>query len=124
MLLKISFESPTPIYQQIRDQIILAMAKEALLPGENLPTVRQLAKDIGVNPMTINKAYNQLKDEGYVVIDRRHGARIQDAGLLKKEKTEHLIEALELILSEAKLKGMTMEDLSKVTQRIYGKRRD
>ncbi len=119
MLLKVSFESLKPIYQQIRDQIILAMGKEELLPGEDLPTVRQLAKDIDVNPMTINKAYNQLKDQGYIVIDRRHGARIQDFDRLKQQKTEHLVEELELILSETKLKGMPKEELSEIIEKIY-----
>lgn len=119
MLFKIRFESSKPIYQQMRDQIILAMAKEELLPGENLPSVRQLAKDIGVNPMTVSKVYSQLKDQGYIIIDRRHGASLRSAEDVKKENTDYLIEELELILSEAKLKGMTKKELEGIIQGIY-----
>ena len=56
-------------YKQIR----LARALKA---GDHLPTVRQLAGEIGVNPMTVSKAYSLLKEEGMIVMDRRHGAQV------------------------------------------------
>jgi len=80
MILRIDMTSDIPIYQQIRNQIVFAVAKGNLEPGDALPTVRQLANDIGVNPMTVNKAYALLKEEKIIVIDRRHGARINDYG--------------------------------------------
>jgi len=119
MLIKLSFTSETPIYQQIRDQVIVAMAKGELLPGEDLPTVRKLAKDLGINPMTVNKAYGELKDKGFILIDRRHGAKVQSREILRKRNTEHLHNALEIILSEAMLKGMKKEELIKMIERMY-----
>ena len=95
MLLRIDMTSDTPIYQQIRNEIVFAVAKENLKPGDALPTVRQLAQDIGVNPMTVNKAYALLKDEGVIIIDRRHGARMKGAS--KQEITTHLSKLIDLI---------------------------
>ena len=65
MILKLDFQSETPIYQQICNQIILWISTGMLKPGERLPTVRGLAEEAGINSMTVNKAYQQLKAEGY-----------------------------------------------------------
>lgn len=73
--LQIDMTSEVPIYKQIRDQIVYGAATGALSPGERLPTVRQLAADIGVNPMTVNKAYALLKSEGVIAVDRRTARR-------------------------------------------------
>lgn len=70
MLFRLDFQSAVPIYRQIRDQVVLAVAQGELTPGERLPTTRALAEDAGVNVMTVSKAYQLLKAEGYLVTDR------------------------------------------------------
>lgn len=76
MLLTIDFESEIPIYQQLKNKIILGITKGDLYPGDSLPSVRQMASDLGVNLHTIRKAYNQLKTEGFLNISRCKGAVI------------------------------------------------
>ena len=76
MLIKLDMKSSVPIYVQLRNQIVLGIGRGDIGIGEKLPTVRQLAEDIGVNNMTVNKAYTILKNEGYIEIDRRQGAKI------------------------------------------------
>ena len=61
MYIQLDFESEIPIYEQLKDEIIMGIAKKQLLPGERLPSVRALASDIGINLHTVNKAYQQLK---------------------------------------------------------------
>ncbi len=78
MIMCIDFESQVPIYEQLKRQIIEGIAKGDLVPGDPLPSVRQLAEDIGINLHTVNKTYNILKSEGYVVIDRRVGTIINN----------------------------------------------
>ena len=73
MLLEINTRSEIPIYQQLSEQIIMGIATGELALGESLPTVRQLADELGVNTMTISKSYNQLKEAGYLITDRRKG---------------------------------------------------
>lgn len=77
MLLSLDFSSDKPIYLQIRDSVVLAIAEGRLQPGERLPTIRALAEETGVNTMTVNKAYQLLKQEDFISIDRRSGAYVQ-----------------------------------------------
>ncbi len=71
--------SEEPIYQQIRAQVIQAIATGELSPGDPLPSVRSLARDLGVNLHTVNKAYAVLRDEGYLIMRGRSGAFVADA---------------------------------------------
>ena len=64
--------SPTPLYEQIAAWIRLAVASEELKPGDPLPSVRQLAAIVRVNPATVAQAYRDLEAEGFV--SKRHGA--------------------------------------------------
>ena len=63
MIIELDMSSSTPIYVQLRNQIVKGIGKGELKTGEKLPTVRQHASDAGVNTMTVNKAYQILKNE-------------------------------------------------------------
>jgi GntR family transcriptional regulator len=77
MLLSIEPDGPVPIYQQIRDQIVEAIADGQLPAGSGLPATRQLAVDLGINFHTVNKAYDLLRREGLLRIGRKSGAVVQ-----------------------------------------------
>ena len=70
MIIELDMSSSTPIYVQLSNQIVKGIGKGELKTGEKLPTVRQLASDAGVNTMTVNKAYQILKNEGFIQIGR------------------------------------------------------
>ncbi|MDO4632220.1 MAG: GntR family transcriptional regulator [Eubacteriales bacterium] len=74
MLIEMNFQSDEALYMQLRNQIILRIAMSELQEGDTLPSVRQLAEDIGINMHTVNKAYALLRREGYLQLDRRRGA--------------------------------------------------
>ena len=113
MILKIDITGETPIYQQIHNQIVTGVAKGNLKPGDPLPTVRQLAGDIGVNPMTVNKAYALLKEEGIITAERRHGARINDKAA-KEEPFDGKFDCqAELLISQAHIKGASKQKIKK-----------
>ena len=76
MIFSLDMKSSTPIYVQLRNQIVTGIGRGELKAGESLPTVRQMASDIGVNTMTVNKTYQLLKSEGFIEIDRRKGATV------------------------------------------------
>lgn len=78
MILRIDQTVQTPVYQQIRDQIVAAIARRELLPADRLPSVRALAGNLGVNLHTVNKAYAVLRDEGYLLMCGRSGAVVAD----------------------------------------------
>ena len=121
MIIELDMNSSTPIYVQLRNQIVMGIGRGELKLGESLPTVRQLAQDIGVNTMTVNKAYQILKTEGYIKIDRRHGAIVSDnidMDIVFREKLEN---ELELLLAEATINGMDMNDILSMCNEIYSK---
>ena len=113
MILKIDMTGEIPIYQQIRNQIVGGTAEGRLSPGESLPTVRQLAADIGVNPMTVNKAYALLKEEGMIEIDRRHGARISTGSMRGNAFSGEFDTRAVLLISEAYMRGASGEEIKK-----------
>ncbi len=77
MLLSIEPDGPVPIYQQIRDRIVEAIADGDMHAGSALPSTRQLAVDLGINFHTVNKSYDMLRQEGLVRLNRKSGAVIQ-----------------------------------------------
>lgn len=121
MIIELDMNSSTPIYVQLRNQIVMGIGRGELKLGESLPTVRQLAQDIGVNTMTVNKAYQILKTEGYIKIDSRHGAIVSDnidMDIVFREKLEN---ELELLLAEAAINGMDKNDFLSMCNEIYSK---
>lgn len=121
MIIELDMNSSTPTYVQLRNQIVMGIGRGELKLGESLPTVRQLAQDIGVNTMTVNKAYQILKTEGYIKIDRRHGAIVSDnidMDIVFREKLEN---ELELLLAEAAINGMDKNDFLSMCNEIYSK---
>lgn len=121
MIIELDMNSSTPIYVQLRNQIVMGIGRGELKLGESLPTVRQLAQDIGVNTMTVNKAYQILKTEGYIKIDRKHGAIVSDnidMDIVFREKLEN---ELELLLAEAAINGMDKNDFLSMCNEIYSK---
>ena len=121
MIIELDMNSSTPIYVQLRNQIVMGIGRGELKLGESLPTVRQLAQDIGVNTMTVNKAYQILKTEGYIKIDRRHGAIVSDNIDLDIVFREKLENELELLLAEAAINGMDKRDFLSMCNEIYSK---
>lgn len=123
MIITIHDGSDIPIYQQIRNQIVLGISDGRLAPGEQLPTVRGLAEEIGINSMTVNKAYQLLKQEGYIMTDRRNGARVREVFAEQKRLSAEAEQTLERIISEAKIAGMTEEEFVAICRTYYAKKR-
>jgi len=121
MIIQLDTTSSTPIYVQLRNQIVMGIGKGNLKIGGGLPTVRQMAEDIGVNMMTVTKAYTILKNEGFIEIDRRHGAKVKPTALLTGDFAEKIESELELLITETTLKGMNREDFIKICNDVYNK---
>ena len=86
MVITIDPGSKEPLYQQIRSQIIEAIACGELSEGDSLPSVRSLGDDLGINLHTVNKAYGVLRDEGYLTMRGRAGAVVAPRGSASVER--------------------------------------
>lgn len=119
MIISLDTSSNTPIYVQLRNQIVTGIGKGYLKIGEKLPTVRQLAQDAGVNTMTVNKTYQILKMEGFIQIDRRKGATICPLEDNTGQFREKLTSELEILSAEASLKGIERQEFVKICEDIF-----
>ena len=119
ILLKNSSERP--IYEQIKQQVKENILKGHVIPGEHLPSMRELAQDLSVSVITTKRAYEDLEKDGFVFTIRGKGTFVkeQDSSILK-EKQFIVIESLAKSMSkEAKTIGMTLSELQEILALIY-----
>ena len=114
-----------PVYQQVADQLRRLVASGALGPGVPLPSVRQLAGDLGVNLNTIARAYRLLEGEGFLVIRDRAGVAVAaPAEKVESSARDRLVDDLRATLARLRQAGMTTEELFTVLRRevlaMYG----
>ncbi|WP_042224998.1 GntR family transcriptional regulator [Oceanobacillus manasiensis] len=121
MFIHLDFESEEPIYTQLIHQIIEGIAKKELLPGDPLPSVRAMAADIGINLHTVNKAYQHLKQEGFILIHRQKGVVIHPEGVSKADATymEKVKRKLRPFIAESICRQVSEEDFLKQCQELF-----
>lgn len=117
MLLRIDFGSEEALYMQLYNQIIYGIANADLQQGDALPSVRELAEDIGINMHTVNKAYAVLRQEGYLRLDRRRGAVI-DVNSDKLRALEALKNEMRISLAKALCRGLSEEEIHAATDEV------
>ena len=118
MIVEIDFNSEEALYIQLINQIIIGIATDQIREGDTLPSVRQLADNIGINMHTVNKAYSVLKQEGFLRVDRRRGAVIA----LDTDKMRTISEMrrdLSVILSRGVCKNVSREEVHNLVDSIY-----
>lgn len=120
MFLEIDFKSDLPIYEQIRRGIIIGLAKGEINPGDKLPSVREMAENIGINLHTVNKAYKMLEEDGIIVMDRRFGSKIVDKTKdISESQKRKVKEELDFIIALAKVKNIEKSDLDRLIENIW-----
>lgn len=125
MILRINLASDEPIYLQIRQQVVEAIAVGELAPGDRLPAVRQLAGELGINMHTVNKAYAVLRDEGFITMRSRSGAVVAEPKTMSATPDEPLVmqlgqqeAALEKVALELKACGAQGEQFAELCERV------
>ena len=120
MVITVDKLSDEALYQQIRRQVVAAIATGELRPGDALPSVRSLACDLGINLHTVNKAYATLRDEGYLLLLGRRGAFVADvpadpaAGMDERDLERGLLS----LLTEYLASGGTREGFASMAAEV------
>ncbi|MCD7752841.1 MAG: GntR family transcriptional regulator [Lachnospiraceae bacterium] len=111
--MKIMQNSDTPIYMQIAEQMKTEILEGKLKPGEYLPSIRGLAKELRISVITTMKAYEQLESEGLVTAIQGKGFLVNDQnmGMLKEQHLRKVEEYLQAAIQSARVAGMTKEEL-------------
>src|SRR5688572_24415839 len=111
--LQVSPTSGVPIYRQLLDQIRAQIASGRLPPDAFLPSVRQLAKQLQVNPMTVSKAYSLLERDGLVELARGQGMRVRPPAPSANGKTQRqvLLPLLEQVAATARQLSLSPDEV-------------
>ena len=114
--------SPTPLYAQISGRLKVAVAAGELRPGESLPSVRQLAARLRLNPATIAQAYRELESEGFVEMRQGSGTFIKDVATERRaqERGDQAVRLVRAMLAEAAKLGIQKDDLRRAMDRELG----
>lgn len=111
-----TWNDSTPIYRQLRDRVVAMILDGVLKPGEALPSVRQVAADFQINPITVSKSYQELVDENLVEKRRGLGMFVTDGAreaLLLSERERFLTEEWPLLYARLQRMGLDLDRLLK-----------
>ena len=112
MNISIDYTKREPIYEQIVREVEKLITLGVLTPGSQIPSVRALAYDLGINPNTVKKAYDMLEENGLIISKSTKGTSISDdVSMAKKQKIEELMEKIQDIIKELESYGLTREEI-------------
>ncbi len=117
-MITIDFNSEEAIYMQLRNQIIVGIATATIKEGDSLPSVRQMAEEIGINMHTVNKAYAVLREEGIIHLDRRRGAVVA-VDIDKLQALEDMKSQLKVVLAKGRCKQITKEEVFELVEELF-----
>lgn len=119
MQVSINATDPRPIYLQIVDEVRRALVLETLKPEDPLPSIRQLASELRVNPNTVAQAYSELEREGVVYVQRGRGTFVSPDVQPGREERQALARAVaERALTDAHRNGIGAEDLIRAVREL------
>ena len=118
MLITIDAEDARPIYVQIVDEVRRARVLGTVTPEEALPSVRQLATELRVNPNTVQQAYRELEREGLVYVRRGQGTFVADVPVNGTERRELARGVARRALVEAHRNGVGVEELVETIREV------
>ena len=110
MFINLNPDSDIPVFQQIHDEIVLAIARGQLSDGDKLDPVRRVAKDIGINPATVKKAYDLLVSDGLVETAGRSGSIVRPSARTEAQERQ-LAEHLGRVVALARAQGFSPDKL-------------
>ena len=120
-MLSINYKDPRPIYEQVRDALRQLILSGAIAPGEKLPSVRELAASLAINPNTIQRSYRELESLGLINTVPRKGAFAATDHTAAQRRTQELTDTLAATVQELKLLGVSREDVLAAADAAYGK---
>ena len=117
----ISNSSDIPIYEQVKEQIKDAIITNELKAGEKLPSIRLLAKDLGISVITTKSAYEELEKEGYVETIAAKGTYVANKNyeLIREEQLQKIERLMEKAVSIAKVSNISKSDVESILDILY-----
>lgn len=112
MNINIDYQSRIPIYEQVVLEVEKLVTLDILRPDEQIPSIRDLARTLGINPNTIKKAYDVLEQKGIIISKSTKGTFIaSNIAKAKKEKIDKILKEIQLRVDELNRLGVTSEKI-------------
>ncbi len=110
-MVHLDYRDARPIYSQIIDGFREQIAAGILQPGEKLPSVRDLAAELAINPNTIQRAYRQLELEGWIVSMQGKGSFVSGEMSIRQRESERLLAEFDRVVSQLERSGVARREL-------------
>lgn len=119
---RLELKTGVPVYRQLMDQVLIAVASGALAPGDQLPTVRQLAVDLSINPNTVVRAYKELEIRGFLATQQGTGTFITSQPVRTDEvqRQERLSRMVAEFVARAASDGYSVAEIAERLSEISG----
>jgi GntR family transcriptional regulator len=116
----ISQSNPDPMHRQVTDQVKDAIARGLLRPGEKLPSIREMSRELAISPITIKRSYHDLEQEGFIVTRAGLGSFVADVDFkaLRDDKAGEIRSELERVAAAASRYGIGPAELRKILRDI------
>ena len=118
-MLSINYKDPRPIYEQVRDALRQLILSGAIAPGEKLPSVRELAASLAINPNTIQRAYMELEQQGLIYPVKGKGSFVTDSSRIRQIGMEETLSELKKITEKGMALGVGEEEMIDVICSCY-----
>ena len=115
--------SSVPLYEQLEQNIVSLISAGALAPDDQLPSVRSLARELGINPNTVQKAYGHLEERGIIYQAAGRGSFVSPVGQALEKIAREKRAALQDVLREARRAGVSRDEALALVQSVYGEDR-
>ncbi len=123
-MLDIRLEGKAPIYEQLYNGIAQLISSERMKPDEKLPAVREVAKQLGINPNTVQKAYAQLEQAGLIYSMPAKGSYVAPKAHAAAALRAEAVKRLEASLKDAKKSGIPRQDVDELLDKIWSEDRN
>ncbi|MBQ3508043.1 MAG: GntR family transcriptional regulator [Clostridia bacterium] len=115
----IDHNSKTPLYEQIKVQILSLITSGALSPGDKLPSLRTLAADLSLNFNTIKKVFAQLEADGVIITVQGKGCFVADTARENRAVLDRAENTLKEALAVARASGLSKETATRILTEVY-----
>ena len=120
-MINLNYRDSKPIYEQIREGIINLIVTGAMAAGDKLPSVRELAMQLAINPNTIQRAYTQLEQDVYLYTVSGRGNFVAPESEWREGKKCKMLEEWTLLTEKAREAGLTLAQLQETLMQVFGK---
>jgi GntR family transcriptional regulator len=120
-MIALDYRDKRPIYEQVADKLSHLIVCGALTSNTKMPSVRALALELSVNPNTVQRAYAQLEQDGYLYTVMGRGNYVTEETEWKTSKQKSILVTLESMFREARLTGIALEQVKLLADKVYAK---